>query len=404
MRYAVLAASVVIQVCLGGLYAWSSFVPALRDSYGLSSAQTQLIFGLMIAVFTLATVPAGRLLERRGPRWLVLASGLLFAAGYLLASFSGGSFALLLVGIGVIAGIGTGLGYVCPLATGMRWFPDHKGLVTGLAVAGFGAGAVLLSNLAEILAARGADTLSIFRWIGIAYGVVIALAALAMRFPASGRLSKAASVPTGRRLRRDPFFYGLLVGIFSGTFAGLLVIGNLKPIVLAGGIPPVHAALAISVFAAGNASGRIAWGWLSDRFGQRTVWLSLTFLALAVVVLGVGAQSIAGGLVAAFLVGFGFGACFIVYAAQVASRFGPERLGRVYPFVFLGYGAAGVVGPWVGGWLYDLTGSYDSALLLSLAVVVAGLAGSLWLLRQASTGREEISTRTPLVRDSDPAT
>ena len=437
VRYLVLLASVLIQVCLGGLYAWSSFVPALREVYCLSSAQTQLVFGAMIAVFTLAMVPAGRLLDKRGPRLPALVGGLLFATGYLTASFSHGSFALLLLGIGLVAGVGTGFGYVCPLATGMRWFPRQKGLVTGVAVAGFGAGAVALSTLAESLFARGLDTLAIFRWVGLGYGAIIMGSALLMRFPtvreessqatglapslggkstpAQGRLAagRRGRVPSRGKapsrgaapssaLRRDPFFWGLVVGIFSGTFAGLLVIGNLKPMVISGGVSPIHAALAISIFATGNGCGRVVWGWLADRWGQHTVWSSLSFLALSVVILGLLGRSTPGMLFASFLVGFGFGACFIVYAAQVASHFGSGRVGGVYPYVFLGYGAAGVAGPWVGGWLYDSLGSYDAGLLLSLAVIIAGLAVSLWLLRRAGEAEEDIGYRT-LAGDPDGA-
>lgn len=390
MRYAVLAASVLIQVCLGGLYAWSSFVPSLRESYGLTAAQTQLIFGVLIAVFTLTMVPAGRLLERRGPRPLVVAGGLLFGAGYLIASFSGGSFWLLLLGIGIVAGIGTGCGYVCPLTTGMRWFPDHKGLVTGLAVAGFGAGAILLSALTELLFARGLDVLSTFRWIGVAYGVAILLAATVMRFPSAPRAVERARCDS-RTLARDPFFAGLLVGIFSGTFAGLLVIGNLTPMVLSEGASAALAAMAVSAFAAGNAGGRILWGWFTDRLGRITVSLSLSFLAVSLAVLGVWAASPQGVIAASFMVGLGFGACFVVYAAQVAARYGPELVGRVYPLVFLAYGAAGIAGPWAGGWLYDLTGSYDSGLVVGLAVVIAGLPTSAWLLSRGT--RSESSVR-----------
>ncbi len=396
MRYAVLAASLLIQVCLGGLYAWSSFVPALRDGYGLSSAQTQVVFGLLIAVFTVAMVPAGRVLPRRGPKLLTLAGGMLFGAGYVLASFSGGTYALLLLGIGVLAGIGTGLGYVCPLATGVRWFPRHKGLVTGLSVAGFGAGAVLLSTLTEVLLARGVDVLAVFRWIGLGYGLVITACSLVMRFPPSSQGPQPAPGRSSVAIFRDPFFYGLLAGMFSGTFAGLLVIGNLKLLATTVGISPAGAALSISILAAGNATGRIVWGWLADRLGAHAVWLSLGFLALALAFLSLGAKSTVGFSAASFLVGFGFGACFSVYAAQVAAHFGVEHLGKVYPFVFLGYGVAGVAGPWVGGWLYDTTGDYDAALLVSLVAVVAGLGVAAWLLSGRPARKDQSPSETAL--------
>jgi len=138
VRYLNLLASVLIQLCLGGIYAWSGFVPQLNASYGISVAQTQLVFGVSIAMFTGAMVWSARLVEHRGPRVVASIGGVLFGLGYLTASFSGGHFPVLLLGIGVLAGIGTGFGYSCLLPNCMRWFPDHKGLVTGVAVAGFG--------------------------------------------------------------------------------------------------------------------------------------------------------------------------------------------------------------------------------------------------------------------------
>lgn len=384
MRYGILIllASVVIQVCLGGLYAWTSFVPALRNSHGLSTAQTQVIFGGLIAVFTVAMIFAGRLLERWGPRLVACMGGLLFGSGYLIASISKGEFFMLLLGIGVVAGVGTGFGYVCPLAICMKWFPTHKGLVTGVAVAGFGAGAVLMAAFAELFFSRGVSVLMVFRWVGICYGTAIVSAALMLRFPASCVTARRYSIPIVAKLMRDPFFWTLVVGMFCGTFAGLLVIGNLKPMALSGGIQPTLVTVAISAFAVGNATGRIILGWGVDRLGSRSITLSLVLLAVALGVLFQTRDSTKFFISVSALIGFGFGACFVIYAALVASRYSPERVGSIYPLVFLAYGAAGITGPWVGGWLYDLTAGYSSSIVVGIAVVVVGLLASAWLMRK----------------------
>lgn len=383
MRYLILAAAVLIQVCLGGLYAWSNFVHDLMKYHGLTAAQTQLVFGCLIAAFTIAMVFSGRMLRRRGPRYVAIIGGILFGAGYLIASFSDGSFPLLFLGIAVVAGVGTGFGYVCPLATGMAWFPDHKGLVTGVTVGGFGAGAVLLSAVTNSLFARGMDVLEVFRWIGLTYGAVIVLAALIMRFPPQVIGEEAHPTPAFRTLVRDPFFLAMAVGIFSGTFAGLMVIGNLQPLALSSGVSTGVAAVAVSMFAVGNASGRITWGWVSDRLGDRTVVASLGALAVTLVLLGPMVGTPVGTVAVAGLVGFTFGACFVVYAARVAARYGADRIGGVYPLVFLAYGAAGILGPWLGGRLYDTTGSYGLPIAISIGVVLVGLVGSTVLLRRS---------------------
>jgi OFA family oxalate/formate antiporter-like MFS transporter len=385
VRYLNLLASVLIQLCLGGIYAWSEFVPGLTGSYGVGVAQTQLVFGVSIAAFTGAMVWSARLVERRGPRLVATIGGVVFGLGYLTASLSGGSFLVLLLGIGVLAGIGTGFGYACPLPTCMRWFPEHRGLVTGIAVAGFGGGAVILALMAELLMARGLDVLVVFRWVGVAYGIVILAAAQALRFPAPQASRQARSTSRIGVLRRDPFFIGLAIGLFSGTFAGLMVVGSLKPLGLWAGLSPAWATWSIGVFSAGNVVGRIAWGRVADRLGRRSVVSSLAFLALSLALLALAALAWPMAMVgASFLVGCGFGACFVVYAVQTASRYGDDSFGRVYPLVFLAYGAAAIAGPWIGGWIYNASAGYSTALWLSVAVVVVGMISSLGLLRRGA--------------------
>lgn len=383
-KYLVLPASILIQTCLGGIYAWSVFAPALHGDYGLSMGATQLIFGLCLASFTLAMIFAGRWQERRGPRLVAAVGGALFAAGYVIASFSGGRLSLLLLGIGVVAGSGIGFGYVCPLATCIKWFPRHKGLVTGLAVAGFGGGAVLLSSFASTLFSRGVDTLAIFRYVGLAYGAAIILAALGLSVPpaARARAEKAAGLPAGVLLR-DGRFWLLFGGMFAGTFAGLLTIGNLKPIGLTGGVAAGLATTAISTLAVGNACGRILWGVISDKIGNRALPLSLAFLALAVLALIPLSRFGWPFVGTAFAVGFGFGACFVLYAAAVAHVYGPAEVGRSYPLVFLSYGLSGTLGPAFGGRLFDVTGGYTAALVVAAALAGAGALAFLLFGRRA---------------------
>lgn len=381
MKYAVLLAAVVIQVCLGGIYAWSTLVPDLVATVDLTVTQTQVIFGLLFGVFTVSMVFAGRLVEPRGPRAIATVGGLLFAAGYLLASRSDGSFPLMLLGISVLAGIGTGAGYVCALTTSMKWFPDRKGLVTGITMAGFGGGAVLLSAIAEYLLANGVDVLAVFHWIGLAYGAAILIAATVLRFPTAAQAVQVQTAPPLKRLVRDPFFLSLVLGMFCGTFAGMLVIGNLKPMALAVGIPALPAAAAISVFAIGNATGRVTWGWIADRTSEWMIPVKLAALGVPLALLAF-VSTTAPFIAMSYAIGFGFGACFVLYAALVAARYGLSCVAEIYPLVFLAYGAAGTVGPSLGGWLYDETLSYRPAIILTCAVLGIGIVGSIWLLRK----------------------
>jgi len=400
MQYGVLAASVAVQLCLGGVYAWTTFVPPLKQSYGFSTVQTQLVFGVLIAVFTLTMVAVGRLVDRRGPRMLLLASGVLFAAGYGLAAVSGGSFGLVLAGVGVLGGAATGLGYVCPLTASVRWFPEHKGLVTGIAVAGFGGGAAVQSYFAELLMERGLDVLRVFGVLGMVYGLVIFGASFVVRFPGGiAAVSPAAGVPrpASRALHCDPYFWSLFVAMFSGTFAGLLVVGNLKPIALWFGFRQATAIASVSLFAAGNAVGRIVWGAFIDRFQERSVSVSLAVFAVVLAALWLLPHREPLFLALVFLAGASFGACFVVYAALTASCYGAEHLGAVYPYIFLSYGIAGIAGPALGGWLHDASGSYAPALAAGIALLVQGIVAHGVLERTART-RCRPSDRLP----SDP--
>ena len=147
-RWFVVVGAILVQLCLGAIYAWSVFTPILAEA-GWSKVQTQGVFAAGLASFAVATVVAGQLMRRTGPRPLAWTGGIVLGAGYVLAGLTGGTnFMATLLLIGVAGGFGIGLAYVVPIAVGMRWFPDKKGFITGLAVAGFGFGATIWVKLA----------------------------------------------------------------------------------------------------------------------------------------------------------------------------------------------------------------------------------------------------------------
>ncbi len=369
-RRFILPAILLIQSCLGGLYAWSAFVPSLQADFGYTAAQTQFVFGTAVWVSALSMVLAGRLLGHWEPRNVALVGGLLYTCGHLTSAASNGSFLWICVGSGLLGGAGIGFGYVAALTTGIQWFPKRKGLVAGVSVAGFGAGAILLSSLITVLLRNGFGVLEIFRFVGLGYGAVICLGASFLIRPVFA--SVRAKPISLKLLLQDKGFRALATGIFCGTFAGLLVIGNLKFIGMDGGSTSETATLGISFFALGNTFGRLAWGGLFDRYGSPLIPFSLLFLGVALVLLLVVRWVPAAFPLGAFLVGFGFGACFVLYAAQVASRYGADQVSRVYPLIFLAHGVAGISGPALGGLLYDYTGSYVWSLGLGILVLAFG--------------------------------
>ncbi len=372
-RIAILPAVMLIQTCLGGVYAWSAFVPILTTDYGLAMSRAQLVFGLAILTFTVAMVAAGRLLTRWGPRRVALVGALLVSSGHMITAWSGGRFPWLIGGYGLTVGAGIGFGYVAALTSGLRWFPQRKGAVTGVAVAGFGLGGFLLASLAGTWTRAGWSFQEIFFTIGWAYGAVLVLGSLLLFRPPGGAADGLPNDIAGMRFVKSQGFRVLAPGMFCGTFAGLLVIGLLKPMGLAAGLSPEGTTRAIGGLAAGNVAGRLVWGWLYDRIGYRTIPAALLLLSLAIGGMMVSRFSSAAFFAAGSLVGFGFGACFVLYAAQVAATHGVDQVGRLYPFLFLSYGIAGIAGPLLGGLLHDWTGHYSAPLAMAALVAALGV-------------------------------
>jgi len=378
-KYVVILAAVMMHLCLGGIYAWSAFIQPLRSEYGFTNAQTQYIPGVCALVFTAWTVVAGRLQDRFGPRPLAIASGLLLGAGYLVAGWSGGSYPLVLLGAGVLNGLAVGTGYVCPIAAAVKWFPQHKGLVSGLALAGYGASAIVLSSAAGALLARGWNVLAIFRAVGLVYAVVVVAAGALLSVP-----PRPAGAPTAplryRSLLTDRRFWLLCVGMFCGSLPGYAFASNLKPIGLKFGLAAATAMAGIAAFTVGNATGRIAWGGICDRLGgRRTIPLSLGLIAASVAGVIAAGGSAHGFLPAAAFVGFCYGGCFSIYASQVAHTYGSAALGTVYPLVLVAHGLCGLLGTAMVGKARDLTGSFAPGLWGALAFAAAGLVALLVL-------------------------
>ncbi|MDX9753923.1 MAG: MFS transporter [bacterium] len=368
-RYLILFASILSQMGLGGIYAWSAFSPALRAEHGIGDGEAGTIFGVCIASFTMSMVGAGMLQQRIGPRWVGMMGGALFGLGWWIASRSGGNFWLLLLGVGVVAGIGIGFAYVCPLSTCVRWFPHIKGLVTGLAVCGFGCGAILLTEIIEYGLQGGVPVLTLIHDVGLGIGVLVMVCSLFFALPPQSMLAPVVAPHQPiRRILVSRAFGRLFVGMFCGTFGGLLIIGNLMSMGLMTGLTAPHAALAIITFSVGNACGRIAWGIFFDRLGGLAIFVCL--VAQGITGLYLEWSTIYWNFaIAAGLVGFCYGGCFVLFAAQIAETFGNEKIGLIYPYVFLAYGIAGLVGPSVGGWMMEAFGTtlYASGLLVGIA-------------------------------------
>ena len=401
-RWIILGA-ILIQLCLGAIYAWSVFTAPLKEA-GWSVAETQYVFTAGLVSFAIVMVIAGRLMPRFGPRKLAIAGGIVLGSGYLLASLHGGTeFWSVFVGVGFVGGAGIGLAYVVPIAVGMRWFPDKKGLITGLAVAGFGFGAMLWVKLAgawgNLIAALGLGTT--FAVYGIVFLSVVLVGGLWMVFPpenwrpqgydpvqaGSAAASGDSDFRSGEMLRTLPFYLILLTFAISAS-AGLMTIGLMKlfpmQALIASGMDRAAASAAAGTamavfFSLANGIGRIVWGALSDRIGRKSA-IILMMASQGVVVLLF--QFMAGSeyllYLGAAIIGFNFGGNFALFPTVTADTFGAKHIGQNYGWVFLAYGIGGIIGPVLGGKLGDLN-NYPLAFTIcgTLCFVALGIIAPL---------------------------
>ena len=316
--------------------------------------------------------------------------------------------------VGFLAGAGIGFAYVCPIAALVKWFPKHKGLVSGIAVAGFGFGAYIFSHKQLPFSAenyiREHGITSLFMVHGVVAAVFVIAGAMLLRNPpvsASGAADQGDPLPQGgwQETLRSPSFYVLWSMFFSGAIAGLMVIGILKPfagsqlVAAAGGASAISTELQADLLARGvaavgwlaifNAVGRVVWGMVSDRVGRTPAFIAMFLLqAIALATLGL-MQSELTLAVSASLIGFNFGGNFALFPSATADLFGARNLGANYGWVFTAYGIAGVVGIAAGNVALQQTGSYQAGFIFAavLCLVSAVLAVVLARMQRASAAR-----------------
>jgi OFA family oxalate/formate antiporter-like MFS transporter len=369
-RWFIVVGALIIQLCLGAIYSWSVFVNPLKDSYNFTTTQTQVIFSVALATFALVMVFAGRWQDKAGPRKVAILGGILLGLGYISARFVNGSFLGLVLSIGVIGGAGIGFGYVCPIAALIKWFPDKRGLITGLAVAGFGAGAWIFAQLASYLISE-VGLIATFFILGVIFLTAVVLGALTLKNPpkswkpkssSSAKKSKKAAKEINfgwNQMIRTPQFWMLWLMFTFGAAAGLMVIGNLKPFGVYSGLPAAIAGAAVGVLALFNGAGRIVWGTASDKLGRSRAMMLMFILqgAMMFALMSMGSTALLLAVAAAWI-GFNFGGNFALFPSATADYFGTKNVGVNYGLVFTSYGVAGIVGPILGGRVFDITGSY----------------------------------------------
>ena len=378
-RYRILAAAVVMQMCLGATYAWSVFVLPLKQITAILQGTAQLPFSMFYFAFPATMIVTGTLLPKIGPRRCAVIGGLLFGGGWMLAAMGRFHFALTILGIGLMAGIGVGFAYIVPIATCVRWFPRQKGLVTGVAVAGFGGGAALVSHAAgTLMETMGMSPFATFGLLGVLFMLLVALAGAVMENPPDSGGVVQQRLPVTDVLK-DRSFVFLYLAMFAGLAAGFAVSANMKELYAGTGVQA--GVKAVAAFALANAAGRITWGWIFDR-GRSTVILQVNLLLQAALLLSHGLilRSDTGLLAFAALAGFNYGGILVLYASAAAEKWGSERLSQIYGWLFSANIPA-AVSPIVGGVVFDRMGSFSPVLwgiggMMACGAIALGLGVS----------------------------
>ncbi|MGL1893132.1 MAG: OFA family MFS transporter [Spirochaetaceae bacterium] len=403
-RWVVLFGALLAQLAIGAMYAWSLFNKPISEAWGLlvdggPSPQVVMTYAISLVCFSLASIASGRLQLHKGPRFTALIGALLYTSGILLSSRVS-SPGMLYITYGVLAGSGVGFIYVCPLSTLVKWFPRHKGGITGLATAAFAGGAIIFKEVIGRLLQTDSYTPEVisatFLTLGITYGIMTFLGASLLDTPDNWEKEIKVSSTGGkeydtREMLRSPNYYKLLFSDLLALMPGLLIIGMAKDI---GrdyiGLDYAQAAGVVSIIASFNAFGRLASGRLADKLGALNIYRTMyLFTIIALAVLSFAPLNYAGFLVAVVVIGIGYGSFLSLVPTITGQLFGQKKFSSNYSFVFQAYGAAAMLGI-----LIKSKVTYNQAFSIAMITAIAGLIIASTIKQNKAT-TEEVKPLTP---------
>jgi OFA family oxalate/formate antiporter-like MFS transporter len=380
------AAALVLQLCLGVLYAWSVFRAPLMKQFGWTVKEAGYPLMASFFFFAVGMIVAGRWQDKAGPRKVAIFGGVLLAAGCFLAGAIGQTVGGMVFAYGILGGLGVGFAYVTPIATCIKWFPDMRGTITGLAVFGFGAGTLVFGPLINKLI--GSIGLSqTFYAVGAIMLVCVCGAGSFFKVPPAGYKPAGWNPPTPsattatkadwtpNEIIGNSQFWVLWIIYLFGAGAGLMIIGQAVPIGLeVAKLDRAVAAGGLGTMALLNGLGRLVHGSISDKIGRKnTVILCFCEYLVAFMLLLPNADTFTKWLVGICIVGFSYGGYLAVMPSITADYFGTKSLGANYGYLFTAWGIAGVSGPFMIDAVKTSTGSFTNAMYYISAACVAGI-------------------------------
>ena len=362
-RWWIVIAALLLQFSIGAVYAWSVFSTALKSPHamGLSNPEASLPFTVTIGMIFIGSYIGGRIQDRTGPRPVALTGGIIYGLGCILASLAQdhSQLWLLILGYGVISGFGLGFAYIVPIAMLQKWFPDKRGLITGLAVAGFGFGAVLTAPVAQwLIAMRPTNPDWAFLPLGIGYLVLSLIGASFFRNPpvgyivpgwvraTSGRVRDSYKEYTEKEALRTPQWYLLTAILTLNVTVGIALISqaNSSAVDIAG-YSLAGAAALVGILALFNGGGRIFWAWISNKTGRTTAFTLMLGLQGVCLLLIPHASNAALFFILAAIIYLCYGGGFGTMPATAGDFFGVKHAGAIYGLMIIGWSLGGLIGP-----------------------------------------------------------
>jgi OFA family oxalate/formate antiporter-like MFS transporter len=358
-RWVIVVAAVIVQLALGSVYAWSVFLNPVIKAFSVAKPAANLTFSITLLALGITAGFGGYLQSRFGPRTIATAGGVLYGLGIIIAGLTTPlhSLAVLYITYGIIGGIGIALGYIVPIAMLIRWFPDRRGFITGLAVAGFGLGAFFVSQIAPPLL-KSVGLGSTFLYLGIAYLVIVVVAAQFFRkapdnYAPAGWTPSAATqeIRTSRSYTlqealRSPRWYVLWLLLALNVTAGAALISVASPLAQSfAGVTAATAAFLVGIISIFNGAGRLFWGWISDLIGRPFTFLGLFVIQIIAFLVLPSLTSFALLAIPCALIGLCYGGGFGTMPAFAADFFGPKNAGTIYGVMLTAWSAGGIVGP-----------------------------------------------------------
>jgi len=401
VRYA--AAAIFMQVLLGVIYSWSIFRGPLAQLHGWSKAETIAPYRYSILAFAAGMILAGFWQDRKGPRVVASFGGFLLGTGCLLAAWIGDTVNGLIIAYGLVAGFGVGFAYVTPIAMCIKWFPDKRGMIVGLAVMGFGVGPLLFGPLLEALFGKDPSQYAVtiprtFLVLAAMFYVGVIGAAQLYKVPPAG-WKPAGWNPSAKNIANVDIpskqmlstwqFYALWLVYFLGTSVGLTAIGEASPQLqeMAKTSALMTAGAALGIMSIFNGLGRLAWGSVSDRLGRKPALLGMCVVSIiACVAVLREAREFLPLLIGLCMVGFSYGGYLALMPSMTADFYGPKNVGANYGLLFTAWGACGFVVPGYFAGIMDraraannLAGGYNEVYWTLAGLALAGAVVSMLL-------------------------